>query len=355
MSSDPTRDRDELMRRVDELTKKVETLEKRLAPHRIDAEPEAPPGAMPAPGSRRDLLRLAVPAAAGAVAGSMLSSQPAAAATGDAMLLGYVQADANMTALIGGVIGSASPGPSLTTEATLMWIDNRLTPNTTGNGLRADGKGTNGLGVWGNSDSGGIGVYGNGGIGLAGSGGKAALRLQGTNAAPPTRSDSHVRGEIDIDSDGHVWLCVEAGTPGLWRRIGGPASAGAFHAVNPVRAYDSRWAGNARIASGQFLLVSVADGHDKSTGLVDAPDVVPDGATAVAYNLTVAGTLAAGFLFVAPGTATGITASSINWFGPGQTLANGSTVPIDTSRQVRVFAGGGGSTHFLIDIVGYYI
>jgi hypothetical protein len=243
----------------------------------------------------------------------------------------------------------------LTTEATMLWVDNRSTPNTAGNGIRGDGKGVNGIGLWGNSDSGGIGVFGNGAIGLSGTGGKAALRIQGTNGAPPTRIDSHVRGEIDIDGDGNVWLCVEAGTPGVWRRIGGPESAGAFHAVNPVRAYDSRWAGNTRIASGQFRLVSVADGHDKTTGLVDAPDVVPEGATAVAYNVTVAGTQAAGFLFVAPGTATGITASSINWFGPGQTLANGLIVPIDTLRQVRVFAGGGGSTHFIIDIVGYFI
>jgi hypothetical protein len=219
MSSDPTHDRDELMRRIEELEKTVGALEKRLAPER----PGALPAALPAEGSRRDLLRLASTAAAGAVAGSVLMpSQPAAAATGDTMFVGYVQATTNMTALVYATIGAASPGPPLTSEATMMWVDNRSTPNTTGHGLRADGKGTNGFGLWGNSDSNGIGVFGNGGIGLVGSGGRAALRLQGSNTAPATRSDSHERGEIDIDSDGNVWLCVGAGTPGLWRRIGGP-------------------------------------------------------------------------------------------------------------------------------------
>ena len=193
MSSAPTHDRDELMRRIDELTKKVEALQARLAPDRTDAEPAA----VPATGSRRDLLRLAGTAAAGAVAGSVLvSSQPAAAATGDTMFVGHVQGAANTTVLAYATGSSHFPGNPLTSETTMMWVDNRGTPNTTGIGLRGDGKGENGIGLWGNSDSNGIGVFGGGGIGLSGSGGRAALRLQGTNAPPPTRSDAHVRGEV---------------------------------------------------------------------------------------------------------------------------------------------------------------
>ena len=47
--------------------------------------------------------------------------------------------------------------------------------------------------------------------------------------------------------------------------------------------------------------------------------------------------------------------SSINWFASGQLLANGLTVTLDNNRQVNVFCGGGGTTDFIIDILGYYL
>jgi hypothetical protein len=352
MSNEVIDDRDELMRRIDELTKTVEGLQAQLAPA-VSADSSARDRTA---GSRRDLLRLAGTAAAGAVAGSMLAApQPAAAGTGEAMFLGHFNGAANITYLGYNAAPGHSVATALTSEATMFWVDNRSTPNTTGHGIRGDGRGVNGMGLWGNSDFNGVGVFGNGGFGLRGSGTKAALHLQGTNGAPPTRSDAHVVGEIDIDSSGYVWLCVVAGTPGVWRRVGGPATAGAFHAINPVRAYDSRWPGGTRIASGDTRLISVADGHDITTGLVNAAGSVPSGSTAVAYNLTVTATQNSGFLTLAPGTAAGVTASSINWFGDGQNLANGAIVAVDGSRQVRVFAGGGGSTDFLIDIAGYFL
>lgn len=355
MGNNPTDnrdDRDDLMRRIDELTTVVEALEARLARRETVTEPAT----APATGSRRDLLRLAGTAAAGAVAGGVLASAtPAAATTGNQLVIGQLQSAANMTAIVNAGAVSNGAGPALSTEPTMFWVDNRASSATAANGLRGDGKGVNGAGVWGHSDSNGIGVLGNGGIGLVGSGGRAALQLQGSGTPPPTRSDPHVVGEIDIDGAGNVWLCVVAGTPGVWRRIGGPASAGAFHAINPARAYDSRWTGGTRINSGDNRLISVADGHDLTTGLVNAANAVPAGSTAVAYNLTVTATQAAGFLTLAPGTATGITASSINWAGDGLNLANGAIVAVDNSRQVRVFAGGGGSTDFIIDITGYFL
>jgi hypothetical protein len=338
-------DRHELIHRIDELTKTVEALEARLAP----------PGSTSAGGSRRDLFRLAGTAAVGAVAGGVLAStQPAAAATGQAIVAGHLQQAANMTYVGYGNIAGSSIGAPLTNERTMFWIDNRGAPIDS-NGIRGDGHGETGIGVWGHSDYNGLGMRASGGLGLRATGGRAALHLEGTNGAPSTRTDSHLTGEIDIDTAGNVWLCVVAGTPGIWRKIGGPASAGAFHAISPVRAYDSRWAGGTRLSSGGQRLVSVADGHDILTGVVNAPDSVPAGSTAVAYNLTVTATQISGFLTVSPGTATGVTASSINWSGDGQNLANGSIVGVDTSRQVRVFAGGGGSTDFVIDVVGYFL
>jgi hypothetical protein len=351
MGNDPTEDRDELVRRIDELTNTVEALQARLAATPSESEPRS----APTTGSRRDVLRLAGTAAAGALAGTVLaSSQPAAATNDSPLLVGNITQATRHTQIQYGTL-AGNPGPLLSSEALMFWIDNRQTPNTVGHGIRGDGKGFDGVGVWGNSDSNGVGVLGSGRLGLLGTGGRAALRLVGSNAAPSTRSDAHLQGEIDIDSNGDVWLCVVAGTPGSWRKIGGPSSAGSFHAINPVRAYDSRWTGGTRINSGENRLVSVASGHDLTTGAVNAADVVPARSTAVAYNVTITGTQASGFLSVAPGIAISVTASSINWSGDGQNLANGAIVAVDPSRQVRVFAGGGGSTDFIIDITGYFL
>lgn len=86
---------------------------------------------------------------------------------------------------------------------------------------------------------------------------------------------------------------------------------------------------------------------------MDLADFVPADATAIAYNLTIVRTQSAGFLFVGPGDAAGIAASTINWWQSDLILANGTTVSLDSSRQVKVFAAGGGGTHFIIDAVAY--
>jgi len=83
---------------------------------------------------------------------------------------------------------------------------------------------------------------------------------------------------------------------------------------------------------------------------------VPADATAVAYNLTVAATVGAGWLGVVPAGATFGGTSSINWFGPGQTLANGGVVKLGGDRQCDIWIGGraASSTQFIVDITGYY-
>lgn len=101
-------------------------------------------------------------------------------------------------------------------------------------------------------------------------------------------------------------------------------------------------------------LVSVKDGYINDTDTLDVPNVVPVGAKAIAYNLTIVGTTGAGYLSVGPGDASVAAGSAINWGGPNQVLANGLKVTLDASRQIRVFAGPGGGTHFLIDVMGYY-
>ena len=70
--------------------------------------------------------------------------------------------------------------------------------------------------------------------------------------------------------------------------------------------------------------------------------------------MTVTGTTGPNFVSVVPGDAPGYTTSSINWSGPDQSVANGSIVRIDDSRQVKIFGGDQtGSTHVILDVTGY--
>jgi hypothetical protein len=100
--------------------------------------------------------------------------------------------------------------------------------------------------------------------------------------------------------------------------------------------------------------VSVANGRNNS-GAVNVANIVPEGASAVTFNVTATGTTGANFLSVAPGNAASSGASTLNWAG-GYDIANGSVVKLDATRQVKVFMGDqGGSSHFIIDITGYYL
>ena len=82
--------------------------------------------------------------------------------------------------------------------------------------------------------------------------------------------------------------------------------------------------------------------------------MIPDGTTAITCNLAVVETTDAGYLTLNPGGNTNVGAASINWYTSGQTLNNGTVAAIAADRTVTVIAGGGGTTHFIIDITGYY-
>jgi hypothetical protein len=133
-----------------------------------------------------------------------------------------------------------------------------------------------------------------------------------------------------------------------------------FVPITPARVYDSRLNmapdANGAIATGSNRTVSVADARDVTTGAITGA-LVPATAKALAYTLTVAGTVASGFLAVNPGGVTTVSASTINWSAAGSAFANTGVVRIDSSRTVTVVAGGPAtsSTHFIIDVVGYYL
>ena len=124
-----------------------------------------------------------------------------------------------------------------------------------------------------------------------------------------------------------------------------PASA-AFHAISPARAYDSRLH-DGPISGGQTRTISVAT----TTG---GALLVPPTVSAVVYNLTVADTVSTGFLGLFPFGTTWQGNSSINWFTPGEIVANGGIVALGGDRQVNVICGGG-STDFIVDVTGFFL
>jgi hypothetical protein len=143
---------------------------------------------------------------------------------------------------------------------------------------------------------------------------------------------------------------ASAATAILDVRVGYIGSA-SFIPITPTRVYDSREpGGGGKLGVNAVRNVSVANAIASFGG---ASDVVPAGATAIAYNLTVANTTGSGFLAVYDYGGT-FSASTVNWFASGQLLANAGVVKLGGDRMVSVLCGGGGETDFLIDVTGYF-
>lgn len=371
-----------------------------------DPSAEAPVIEIPDALTRRNWMKAAAAVAVGGTAVALGSSDPVAAANGDPIKLGmtnnvaanstimehtgsgatsflvktnttFTGAVSSFPAALGGWTGSSARpngvygfttvdaegaagvvGSSPASRAVGVRAQNTASGGTA---LQADAPGNGGAAVVASGGYAGVMAAGNR-YGVVASGQIAALHLEPSNTdAPPDRSDGQPGGALDVQllSDSgaaSLWFCSAPGAPGVWQKLAGPATAGAFHAIAPIRVYDSRAAIPApgRLSSGSMRIVSVADARDPVTGAVTGGGAIPAGATAVAYNLTLDATTDSGFLSVNPGNVVVSPASSINWSSSGLIIANAGVVGLDPTRQVKVFCAGGGSTHFVIDITGYY-
>ena len=236
-------------------------------------------------------------------------------------------------------------------------------PGAGGTGVWAEATAANGIAIW--ADGAQLGVSASGRTGLAGVGSsygvwakgyQAAVKMEPNGTAPHLGGSDHYTGELTTDATGALWFCSAGGNPGTWQKIGGPGTGGSFHPITPSRVHDSRKPTANPIASTSGpRLVNVAN-KINSTGHIELADIVPAGATAIAYNLTIVNTVGTnGYLAVNPGGTNTVSASAINWSASGLSLANGSVVTISTNRQVTVICGGSStSTNFIIDVVGYY-
>ena len=351
---------------------------------------------MEQPVQRRNMLKAVAGVAAGAAVGGLGFARPAAAADGAGLLAGEILVSNSPTSLLASTsyTQGASEGAilsiadvSIETAAKLFNAANggsdeqynavkddaRLSALAVGaskdnadigitvagvDGIRAYGT-SQGIQAFGRTYGG---AFEGGSAGIAAQpsdpatgigaklGGDVPLKLVGSTTAVPSEAGAgHFRFTGNT-----LYFGVGLGT-GKWRRVASEASAGVFVAVDPFRAYDSRVVTNGRLGKGENVVVDCSDAL-KNDGTVDVADALPAGATAIVYNLTAVNTGGRGYLQVAPGDATSTAASAINWSSAGLTIANGSTVKLDGSRQVKVFCGGpaGAAADFIIDIVGYY-
>lgn len=331
--------------------------------------------------SRRRLLGKAAATAAIAATATAVAGRSARADNGEPILIGQENTGTGTpTQLIGvafetnsalegstvnGALGRRVPIPSGGSLPTGVWA---LTQGTTpSRAVWGQDQTEDGIGVYGqHSDVGlgpGTGVVAKSfnGIGIRAEGTDVDARFAGTSVvefsdSTPIGPGSPGRaGMLGRSTDGSLWYAVADNS---WQRIAGPATAGGFVPIEPTRVYDSRvpLPLTGILATGQNRVISVADGRDLDSGAVTETAIVPVGARAVAYNLTVDGAVGKGFLSVTPGTSTTFKSSAINW-GPLTTVvANAGIVTVDADRQIRVFCGGvDAAAAFIVDITGYYV
>jgi hypothetical protein len=209
----------------------------------------------------------------------------------------------------------------------------------------------NGIAVYALAQSAGTALYCASTAGVAASfdGDQAAISIATSKAPPQSSSLSHVGGHVIGDSNKDVWLCVANGTPGTFRKLGGPATAGQLHLLpSTVRVYDSRVG---------FAPLDVQKGQldassERAIDMTKASSGVPAGATAVVVNLTVTNTDAAGWLALFKNGIAWPGNSSINWDHPSQTIANLAVVALDATAKIKARCVG--ATDFVIDVIGYY-
>lgn len=154
-------------------------------------------------------------------------------------------------------------------------------------------------------------------------------------------------------------VAVSVGAGGLFVASAADSDPAVFVAVTPVRVVDTR------VALGLPAALVSTDGElVQITGTIDTIDgnaqVVPAGATALVANVTAVLPTAGGFLSVRPGDAAGDPSTSSLNFLAGKTTPNSVTVQLSAVGDIAVYyraSGGdtGDTTHFLVDIVGYYI
>jgi Regulator of chromosome condensation (RCC1) repeat len=119
-----------------------------------------------------------------------------------------------------------------------------------------------------------------------------------------------------------------------------------YDPVAPVRLLDTRYANG---LSGRFT------SRVPRTWQIAGRGGIPSGATAVTGNLTIVGETGSGYVALGPVATSTPTTSTLN-VPVGDTRANGFTVKLGAGGTLSAvyMAGGGKTTHLVLDVTGYY-
>lgn len=300
------------------------------------AEVEEPVDRRP---DRRDFLRIASVAATGAAAAAILRPTAAAAADNEAVFLGTGNNPHNVESTMTAITHSGAGGLEIAAFRGLGPANS--------NGVWGTSLGNLGAGVFGTSDYG-YGVFGAVSVGYdlyAGGNGRQGSRSHLTSGTPV--SGAYAAGDVfrnGSDTSAELFVCVLPGTGSAaqFRKLAGPSTAGALHVITPFRAYDSR---PTVLTAGSSRIVQIANGSQ-----------VPTGARAVFATLTITNTTGSGgWIATTAGDVPSTTASSINWFAAGQTLATTVLTALDGSGRIKMFNNSSANTDFIVDVTGYFV
>jgi len=379
--------------RIAQLTAQVEALTSRL--NALEAPVEADQngnGHKAGPQTRRDLLKLAGAAAAGAAGTILLRTAPAAATSGMPVLLG--NATTNDSAATTDLFPTTATAPSPLFQATGQGVSPTTTvpatasttaplsqsvpligaigaggalPNVAGSpdypgfapiqgvggvttidvgppegtkqyseGVNGYGSGATSFGVTGESDVGYGVAGGSGGIDIAALGHGRLLQAalldsnDQTLPGPPAYTANDFEQVRDVN--GILWLSKLGGG---WRRIN------SLITVTPFRIFDTR---------------PTKKGPNSMTDIqIAGVGGIPADAIGVVGNLTAMAPTADGFLTMFPKGSALNQVNSLNYTRGISALSNHVQVGLGTGGKVTVYVSGNGSTNFLFDVGGYII
>jgi hypothetical protein len=343
----------------------------------VTANPASAPSVEAGPISRRGaLLALGGVAAGGvgmALGSTVLGSQPAYAADGNSIAIGQTNAGEAPTWLhYDGTssIGSTdvftvydSPGPLNTSSypaAIAGWAVNGPAEVANGvYGFSAVNSGFGSIGVAsGDSTTHGVFASSTEGYGLVAIGGLAPIRIRPAAASGAPTSGTHALGELFVDTNGVLYRCVAAGTPGTW-----VPNFSVVPLANPVRVISTPSGnGNTGGLTGPF---SPTGATNTTSVLTGGSTGIPASAVGAVANLTISAARGRlngdGYLTLFPAGTSNPGTASIYAGAHVRDTSNGVTVAFGTGSDAGKLsfswqgAGSPQPCQFFLDVTAYIL